>query len=463
MYLATLLLSIQMVMAEPSTDQPMSPSEIYGLMDSGDWQTALLQAQRLADAQPSNALALLTLGDALAQYPNGSGDVFAAFDVWNQAKTVAVKGSRTQRFVQERLGWTLQHSALLKVVPMSSTGMRWWDSSFSYEMYLDKEIDLKGRTDYLKGAIYISRNLPSEEIILEVQPGKGLPTLIQTFTPKKGEMQTIFVPADMASLRVALEQGQFVTKETGGRAILDRYVQKQIADDDLMMSFTADSMPLPPFTFPQNTSIFLRNDEGNRVPYTIGVSDEVKGGRYVLEIHQEHHVTYADVVVHRDLVAQTIHDIVTDPAKQRATYESLESSSDEVAVVSNEAVSETVETTPQVPSTNSDSDNVDEPIVNTTEVDDKPVVAEPVEEIPVTENTEAQTETVSPVDVPVQEEQPTGVEEDGDGIEEQVIPETNTVEVSTETLAEPQLNQSHLLKCLQSLNQCLPNSTLDWL
>lgn len=324
MYLA-LLLSIQMVMAEPNTEPMMTPTQIYGLMDNGDWKNAVLQAQRLVDAQPSNAVALLTLGDALAQYPSGGGDVFAAFDVWNQAKSTATNGSRTQRFAQERLGWTLQHSALLKMVPMSSTGMRWWDKSFSYKMYIQRDINLESRTDYLKGAIYTS-NLPSEEIILEVQPGKGLPTLIQSYTPQKGTKQTIYIPADMASVRVALEQGQFVTKDTGGRAILDRYVQQQIDDDAAMQVFAKESKPLPPFTFPQNTSIFLRNEGGNRLPYTFGVSNEVRGGRYVLEIHQEHHVTYADVVVHRDLVAQTIHDIVTDPSKQRSTYERPESS-----------------------------------------------------------------------------------------------------------------------------------------
>ena len=320
MYLASLLLSIQIAMAQPTTEPMMTPTEIYGLMDGGDWSSAVAQAQRLVDAQPSNALALLTLGDALAQYPSGSGDVFAAFDVWTLAKSTAAKGSRTQRFAQERLGWTLQHSALLKMVPMSSTGMRWWDKSFSYDLYLQNEINLNSRTDFLKGAIYTS-NIPSEEIILEVYPGKGLPTLIQAFTPQKGEMQTIYIPADMDSVRVALEQGAFVTKETGGRAILDRYVQQKIDDDDVVTGFSEESMPLPPFTFPQNTSIFLRNTGGSRLPYTFGVSNEVRGGRYVLEIHQEHRVTYADVVVHRDLVAQTIHDIVMNPSKQRATYE----------------------------------------------------------------------------------------------------------------------------------------------
>jgi hypothetical protein len=57
-----------------------------------------------------------------------------------------------------------------------------------------------------------------------------------------------------------------------------------------------------------------------------------------LEIHQEHRVTYADVVVHPDLVAQTIHDIVMDPSKQRATYERPEVSEQPMKTTENPIV-----------------------------------------------------------------------------------------------------------------------------
>ena len=40
----------------------------------------------MKESQSDNPVAYLALGDALAYYPNDDGDIYAAFDMWAQAK-----------------------------------------------------------------------------------------------------------------------------------------------------------------------------------------------------------------------------------------------------------------------------------------------------------------------------------------------------------------------------------------
>ena len=74
-------------LSEPSV--VMTPKQIYELMDNGQYDEAKIQATILKERQSDNPVAYLALGDAVAHYPNDDGDVYAAFDMWVQAKALS--------------------------------------------------------------------------------------------------------------------------------------------------------------------------------------------------------------------------------------------------------------------------------------------------------------------------------------------------------------------------------------
>ena len=112
----------------------LSPKQIYGLMDTQDWAAAIESAEALVQAEPNNALAYLTLGDALAHYPNEDGDIYAAFDAWMLAKDTAQSASKIWKISKQRLVWSLDRSGIVKLIPDLTTGQTGWSNEFSYSL-----------------------------------------------------------------------------------------------------------------------------------------------------------------------------------------------------------------------------------------------------------------------------------------------------------------------------------------
>ena len=96
----------------------MTPKQIYELIDNGQYNEAKVQATILKESQPDNPVAYLALGDALAHYPNDDGDIYAAFDMWAQAKALSSAKDANWAFAQERLAWSLEQSGVLKLIPV---------------------------------------------------------------------------------------------------------------------------------------------------------------------------------------------------------------------------------------------------------------------------------------------------------------------------------------------------------
>ena len=135
----------------------------------------------------------MAFGDALACYPEGSGDVFAAFDAWIIAKSLAKTQQLDWRPMKERLGWALQRSGIVKIVPEFEEGYTDWPEGFSIELESSRSVDLTPRTDHMLGGTYLT-NLPEGPTRIRITPGGARPEVIQDVVVQAGELQKINIP-----------------------------------------------------------------------------------------------------------------------------------------------------------------------------------------------------------------------------------------------------------------------------
>ncbi len=177
----------------PSTDLPYSVSDINAMIIDGQCVQATAIAQQLITIEPENPQGHMALGDALACYPEGSGDIFAAFDAWMQAKSLAKQQGVDWQPIKDRLGWALQRSGIVKVIPVFSEGYTEWPEGFSISLESSTPVDLTPRTDHMLGGTYLT-NLPEGKTTIRITPGGARPDIVQTLNIVAGELQKIRVP-----------------------------------------------------------------------------------------------------------------------------------------------------------------------------------------------------------------------------------------------------------------------------
>ena len=210
--------------SEPN--EVMTPKEIYALLDKKQYEEAVVQAQRLTQEQPKNSVAYLALGDAISHYPAGDGDVHDAFDAWMQAKSLEPINSTNWKFAKERLAWTLESSAVIKLLPSSKKTIKGLNKNMYHKLYTTREVNIPLRTDVMLGGMYFS-NIPTGEFILEIKPVPNLPVLVQKYSLEPGQVRKIVVPLNAAEFKVAVENGHFLLKDKGGQAMIEQF-QKDV-------------------------------------------------------------------------------------------------------------------------------------------------------------------------------------------------------------------------------------------
>ena len=167
--------------------------EINGMVVDGQCADAAVAGANLVAVEPENALGHMAFGDALACYPEGSGDIFAAFDAWMLAKSLAKTQQLDWNPMKERLGWALERSGIVKIVPEFEEGYTDWPEGFSIELEAAVSVNLSPRTDHMLGGTYLT-NLPEGEATLRITPGGARPDVVTTLTIAAGELQKIRVP-----------------------------------------------------------------------------------------------------------------------------------------------------------------------------------------------------------------------------------------------------------------------------
>ena len=116
-----------------------SVSEINAMVVDGQCADAASAGATLVAVEPENALAHMAFGDALACFPEGSGDIFSAFDAWMIAKSLAKTQQMDWQPMKERIGWALQRSGIVKIIPEFEEGYTDWYqrvSPFSWSLVL---------------------------------------------------------------------------------------------------------------------------------------------------------------------------------------------------------------------------------------------------------------------------------------------------------------------------------------
>ena len=165
--------------AVPEGATLFSVAEINGMVVDGQCSQAASAGATLVEVEPENALAHMAFGDALACFPEGSGDIFAAFDAWMISKSLAKTQQLDWKPMKERLGWALERSGIVKVIPEFTEGYNDWPEDFAIDFESSREVDLAPRTDYMLGGIYLT-NLPEGEATLRISPGGARPDVVQT-------------------------------------------------------------------------------------------------------------------------------------------------------------------------------------------------------------------------------------------------------------------------------------------
>ena len=213
-----------------------SVSEINGMVVDGQCSQAASAGATLVEVEPENALAHMAFGDALACFPEGSGDIFAAFDAWMISKSLAKTQQLDWKPMKERLGWALERSGIVKVIPEFTEGYNDWPEDFAIDFESSREVDLAPRTDYMLGGIYLT-NLPEGEATLRISPGGARPDVVQTLTIKAGELQKVPVPIGPEKhMRLPVlpsPEGYVVTfvNEAGEETVYDPHESKLLLKD----------------------------------------------------------------------------------------------------------------------------------------------------------------------------------------------------------------------------------------
>ena len=170
-----------------------SVEDINGMVVDGQCGDAAAAGANLIVTEPENALAYMAFGDALACYPEGSGDVFAAFDAWIIAKSLAKTQQLDWLPMKERLGWALQRSGIVKIIPEFEEGYTDWPDGFSIVLESNRSVDLTPRTDHMLGGIYLT-NLPEGQTRIRITLGGARPEVVRDVVVKAGELQKISIP-----------------------------------------------------------------------------------------------------------------------------------------------------------------------------------------------------------------------------------------------------------------------------
>ncbi len=176
---------------EPST--LYSLSDINGLIVDGQCEDAASASANLIAVDGENPLAYMAFGDALSCFPEGSGDIFAAFDAWMIAKSLAKTQQMDWRPMKERLGWALERSGIVKIVPEFSDGHTEWPEGFEIELESSRPVDLASRTDHMLGGTYLT-NLPEGPTTIRIQPGGARAEVVHTVDIQAGTLEKIRVP-----------------------------------------------------------------------------------------------------------------------------------------------------------------------------------------------------------------------------------------------------------------------------
>ena len=181
----------EVVVSEGST--LFSVSEINAMVVDGQCADAASAGAMLVAVEPENALAYMAFGDALACFPEGSGDIFSAFDAWMIAKSLAKTQQMDWQPMKERIGWALSRSGIVKIIPEFEEGYTDWPEGFSIQLDSSIDVDLAPRTDHMLGGTYLT-NLPEGEATLRITPGGARADIVQKVVIKAGELQKISVP-----------------------------------------------------------------------------------------------------------------------------------------------------------------------------------------------------------------------------------------------------------------------------
>ena len=170
-----------------------SVAEINAMVVDGQCAEAASAGATLVAVEPENALAHMAFGDALACFPEGSGDIFAAFDAWMLAKSLAKTQQMDWQPMKERIGWALARSGIVKIIPEFEEGYTDWPEGFSIELESARPVNLDPRTDHMLGGTYLT-NLPEGEATLRITPGGARIDIVQDVIIKAGELLKISIP-----------------------------------------------------------------------------------------------------------------------------------------------------------------------------------------------------------------------------------------------------------------------------
>ena len=259
----------------------------------------------MKESQPDNPIAYLALGDALAHYPNDDGDIYAAFDIWVQAKALSSVKDANWEFAQERLAWSLERSGVLKLIPSSRKTVAGLNKNMFHKLYTEQTVDIPLRTDVMLGGMYFT-NLPTGEFVLEIKPVPSLPHLVQKYTLSPGQLKKIVVPLTEEEVKIAIEQGHFVWKEMEGQSIIDTY--QRTSDDVEDQVVEIQSHLLPNIEIPQGISVVLRNQDGEEFDYESG--KEVLEGTYSAIVKYKKTRLEGTLVIPNDIEAQSVVSLV---------------------------------------------------------------------------------------------------------------------------------------------------------
>ena len=221
----------------------LSPQEIYALMDVGKFDEAILEAQKLVLVEQRNALAWLTLGDALANYPQGTGDVYAAFDAWMRAKDFYDPKSKMWKVAKERLAWSLERSGIVKLIPTRGGIPVDFPEGFTYTIQAAAQLDWTLRTDRMKGGIYLT-NMPVGDFELRWKASPDGVDMVNRHEIEKGEFFKMYLELDVAekTQKSPVQSNPGVSKGVPTQNILS---QDEVVEERLVPSQTVPEYSIP--------------------------------------------------------------------------------------------------------------------------------------------------------------------------------------------------------------------------
>lgn len=260
---------VQDVVEQTPSVSLLSPKQIYALLDSGLYEQAIASAELLVATYPKSGLAYLTLGDALSHYPKEDGDIYAAFDAWIKAKDIRPNG-KYAKIANKRLKWALERSGIVKLIPNGAEVEGEWPEGFSYELTSSQELDLSVRTDFMLGGVYVT-NIPVGKVVLEITPGTGYPTIVQSFDITPGELRKIQVPVDLNKLQDAIEKGIYTTSTNN------------------WPSLSKKGLRLDALDLPSEYTVKFINSASEEIAYTVEEPQLLPLDNYTV------HVSYLDV------------------------------------------------------------------------------------------------------------------------------------------------------------------------